>query len=290
MRKNILVFAIFILSPIFALFAVEESDFNYDIRVPILETHTNVVDLGNLLAAEEASSLSAMLYEISDSLNFDIVVLTVDSLNGLTRQDFADDFYDYNGYGIDRNGNEYGDDRDGVLLLLKMSGGQGNRQIHISTRGFGITAFSDYGIEWILDRIIPPLLDGEYYRAFRMFAGYTEEFVLRAREKTPYDYSDMPREDFDNFACCVIGVVIGIMYAMVRLAVMNNKMRSVKSQKGAQNYQVPGSLSVSLSTERFLYKNVSRTARASSSSGGGGGSSSHSSSSGSSHGGGGRSF
>lgn len=289
MKKNILAFAVFISFTIFTAVAAENSDFNYNIVVPILDTHTNVVDLGNLLTAEEVSSLSAMLYEITERLNFDIVVLTVDSLLGLTRQEFADDFYDYNGYGIDKNGNGYGEDRDGVLLLVKMSGGQGNRQIHISTRGFGITAFSDYGIDWILDRLIPPLLDGEYYRAVNLFASYTDDFVTHAREKSPYDYGDMPRDDFDNLMWCVIGVMAGIIYAAIRLALMHSKMHSVKSQKGAQNYQVPGSLSVSLATERFLYSNVSRTMRSSSSSSGGG-SSSHTSSSGSSHGGGGRSF
>ncbi|MBO5147409.1 MAG: TPM domain-containing protein [Clostridia bacterium] len=38
--------------------------------------------------------------EVSEKHKFDLVIVTVNSLNGKTSTEFADDFYDYNDYGF----------------------------------------------------------------------------------------------------------------------------------------------------------------------------------------------
>ena len=43
-----------------------------------------------------------------------MVIVTVDDTRGKKARDFADDFFDYNGFG-------YGRDRDGILLLIDIS-------------------------------------------------------------------------------------------------------------------------------------------------------------------------
>ena len=72
---------------------------------------------------------------------------------------YADDFYDYNGYG-------YGDSRDGILLLISME----ERDWRISTCGYGITVFTDAGQEYISDKFLPYLSDGDYSEAFTKYA------------------------------------------------------------------------------------------------------------------------
>lgn len=54
----------------------------------------------------------------------------------------ADDFYDYNGYG-------YGEEGDGIIFLISME----ERKWQISTCGFGITAFTDAGQEYMADPV-----------------------------------------------------------------------------------------------------------------------------------------
>ena len=88
-------------------------------------TKTRLTDDAGLLTEEEKTALCAKLDEISERQAFDVVVVTKNGLDGKTAQEYADDFFDYNGFG---QGEEY----DGALLLLDMD----SRAFQISTSGF----------------------------------------------------------------------------------------------------------------------------------------------------------
>ena len=122
-----------------------------------------LVDRGELLTDREESELLSKLDEISERQKMDVVVVTVDGLEGKTAMAYADDFYDYNGYG-------YGDSRDGILLLISME----ERDWRISTCGYGITVFTDAGQEYISDKFLPYLSDGDYSEAFTKYADLCE--------------------------------------------------------------------------------------------------------------------
>ena len=87
-----------------------------------------LVDNADLLMADDAEALLADLDSRSEALQFDIVIVTVDSLDGETPRNYAEDFFWYNNYGL-------GEDRDGALLLVAMD----TRDWYIATHGFGIT-------------------------------------------------------------------------------------------------------------------------------------------------------
>ena len=70
-----------------------------------------LVDNADLLMADDAEALLADLDSRSEALQFDIVIVTVDSLDGETPRNYAEDFFWYNNYGL-------GEDRDGALLLV----------------------------------------------------------------------------------------------------------------------------------------------------------------------------
>lgn len=106
------------------------------------ENKNLVVDDADLLTDREEKSLHEKLEEICVRQKMDIVIVTKKTLDGTAPADYADDFYDYNGYG-------YGENRDGLLLLISID----NRDLYISTHGYGITAFTDAGIKYIGDEI-----------------------------------------------------------------------------------------------------------------------------------------
>ena len=237
---------------------------------------SRLVDDADLLSRSEARELEEKLDDISRQGELDVVIVTVDSLDGYSARDYADDYFDYNGYGM-------GPGRDGILLLVAMD----DREWHISTRGYGITAFTDAGLSYMEDHIVPELSEGDYYEAFVIYAELCDDFVRHARAGNPYDWDNLPKEDFNPVSTLLICVIIGFVAAFIVTAVMKGQMRSVRSKAGANDYVKSGSLVLTQARDIFLYSNVSRTPRPKSNSGG---SSTHSSSSGASHGGRGGSF
>ena len=210
----------------------------------------------------------------------DVTIATVNNLDGYNSiEACADDLYDYCNFG-------YGADRDGLMFLVSME----EREWHISTCGYGITSFTDAGIQYVGGQMLDSLADGDYAEAFRIYAACCDDLIDQARAGHPFDEDDVPRKPMSPIVplvCIVIGAALGI--AVVQG--MKAQLKSVRKEKSAANYVRPGSMNLTGKQDLFLYSNVNRVKRETkSSSSGGGGSSTHRSSSGTTHGGGGGKF
>ena len=233
-------------------------------------------DEADLLTDIEEAALLSKLEAISDEADMDVVIALVNSTGELSPMEYADDFFDYNGYGR-------GDNRDGLVLLVSME----HSDWWISTRGYAITAFTDAGIEYIGEQVIPYLRDGMYADAVEEFAAQCETFIAQAKTGDPFDTHNLPKEPFNKGMALVIALIAGFIIGKIYAGKLKGELTSVRKQTAAVGYVREGSLNVTNSNEFFLYKNVSRSAKQTSSSGG---SSTHTSSSGASHGGGGGKF
>lgn len=234
-------------------------------------------DYAGLLNESERAALIERFGEISEKYACEVAVVTVNSLDGKSPRNYADDFYDYNGYG-------WGTGDDGVLLLIAMD----TRDWYITTYGFGEVAFTDYGIEVAGEKIVPYMSNGDWYGAFTAFADRAEYYFKLARDGEPYDVDT--REPMKASSIVLFSLVAGLVVGFISVTAMKNQLKSVTPNNSAREYIIKDSLKLSYENDRFLYRNVSRTARPKESSGGGGGSSTHTSSSGRSHGGGGGKF
>ena len=143
---------------------------------------TLLVDNADLLTKEEEEELMLNLEEIRERQQFDVVVVTVKSLEEKTLQEYADDFYDYNGYG-------YGENADGVLLLVSME----DRDWHVTTTGYGITAMTDAGLDYMSEKFVPYLSNGDYMGSFTVFAELCDDFLTQAKTGNPYDVDNLPK-------------------------------------------------------------------------------------------------
>lgn len=219
-----------------------------------------LVDDADLLTDVEEEVLTAKLDAVSEEHQMDIVIVTVESTNGASPMAFADDYYDYNGYG-------YGNTYDGALLLISME----ERDWWISTCGEMINVLDDYTIESIGDWMLDDLASGDYAAAFETFVNECDYYI------------DPPFEFMTNL---LISLAIGFVVALIVTGVMRSKLKSVRRQAAASEYVKSGSMQVTQANEFFLYRNVSRVRRSNDSNG----SSTHRSSSGRSHGGGGGKF
>lgn len=237
-----------------------------------------LVDQADLLTDSEESALSDRLDEISERHQFDVVVVTVDSLEGETAVVYADDFYDYNGYG-------FGDERDGILLLISME----ERDWCISTTGYGITAFTDAGQAYISERFVTDLSVGDYAAAFTNFAVLCDAFITQADTGEPYDIDHLPQEPFDLVWNLAVALIIAFVISLIVTGIMRGQLKTVHSQSEADNYIKQGSMHLTRKNDLYLYRHVDRRKKAennsSTRSGNPGGSQTHKSSSGTTHGG-----
>lgn len=258
-----------------------------DPNIPTEHLLPLVVDRAGLLTPEELAELLNKAETISRKYECDVAIVTVNGTDGKSAQDYADDFYDYQGYG-------YGEGDDGILLLIDMLG----RDMHITTFGFGIEAVTDAGIEYLFDAFTQYMSAGDYYRAFNAFLDKTEYLYDMARNRAPFDV-DTPIKEPVTIARLMprvlLALVLGGLAGAIPVGVMKRKLRSIAQKTEASRYIRPGSFALTHEQDRFIRSAVSRvpipkqeTSRSSSSFGGG--SSTHFSSSGRSHGGGGRKF
>lgn len=224
-----------------------------------------IVDQAGVFTEEEEKELSLVLYNTSFDRKMDIVVVTVDDdqLQGKSLMDYADDYYDYNGYS-----------KNGALLLMRFVDGEyaGRGNSWISTSGKAINAISDNDIQSIGSTITPYLLSGEYYTAIQKYADKTNSII---KENTAIDFKNM----------AIWGIIVGIIAAIIVSSILKGQLKSVKQATDASNYIVDGSIAVLGSYDHFLYSTVTSVKKETSSSSGG--SSTHTSSSGNTHGGGG---
>lgn len=233
-------------------------------------------DGADLLDAEQEAQLEEKLDEVSEKQQCDVVIVTIDSLEGKTAKTYADDYFDENGYGI-------GSDYSGILFLISMD----ERKWAISTCGYGIIAFTDDGQEYIMGKCLSYLSDGEFYEAFTRFTDLCDRFLEEAREGTPYDKGHMPFA-FPPLITIPFAVLIGAVIALLITWSMKMQLKPIVRQNGAKAYEKSGSLKLTDSREIFLYSHVSRQKIEKHESSGG--SSIHTSSSGRSHGGSSGSF
>ena len=241
------------------------------------EHPARLVDGASLLTAEEAGVLLEKLDAVSERQQVDVAVVTTETLDGKTPREYADDYYDYNGYGM-------GTDRDGILLLVSME----DRDWYISTCGFGITAVTDAGIEYMSNRFLGDLSAGNYLDAFLTYAEQCDQFIAQAKLGTPYDVNHAPREPFPWPLCLGISLAVGLLAAFIVTGVMRSQLKSVKSSSSAGSSVKEGSLEIKDHIDIYLYSHVSRIPIPKNTNSGG--SSVHTSSSGASHGGGGGKF
>jgi uncharacterized protein len=244
-----------------------------------------VADLAGVLSDEQLRELNALADEISETYRCDVAVAFVPSLEGKYIEAYADDFYDYKGYG-------YGPDKDGILLLVSV----GDREFGETTYGYGVTAFTDYGMQHYLEpRFTPYLGENESAGGAEQFIRDAGVLLKQARDGQPYDRHDDPRPaptvEKKSAAeraplAAVISAIIGFFSGGIPAGAMKRRMKSVEKNYGAANY-ARGGLRLRRSDDRFLYANVSKVPvpRESEHRGGGGGSSVHFSSSGHVHGG-----
>ncbi len=246
--------------------------FTYDTSLP------RVIDKAELLTAAEEKQLNAAIKDIITTYSFDIVIITVKSTGGKTAMAYADDYYDYNGYG-------YGQNADGLLFLIDM----GNRDYQTSTAGTGLEVFTDDRIERLGSLIQAHLSEGDYYTAFSLYLNEAKAYLESGAPTGPFDPTQISASGGKDWLKVIgISLAVGFIVALIIVSAMKKKMNTAVPDNFARAYVESGSFQLTNSEDRFLYRTTTRVKVQQNTGAKGGGS--HVGSSGRSHGGGGGKF
>ena len=244
----------------------EPEDTAADVTEPITEfvptnrTLSLVEDYADVLTDSEEAELIAKLEALGSEYDIEIGAITVDSYEGKDPQDFADDFYDYNGYG-------YGYNDDGLIVVFNTGEGDGNRNLAISTHGKGIELLTDLEIDRIIEMMINPIKNGD-------FAGAFDNFVTEC---------EVAFDESISIIWIPVSILVGFGLAFIIVKIQASKLKTVVQKADAADYV--GNVVLTYQNDQFMYRNVTSSPKVKSES-----SSTHTSSSGRTHGGGNKSF
>ena len=204
----------------------------------IPEEEQFVYDDAGLLSEAEESALVDKLTEVSHATNTQIVVATIESMDGGDIDGFVEYLYDTMGFG-------YGETHEGVLLLVCMD----PREYRILSNGYAGEAIGPDEIDSLCDIVGFNLSKGNYATAFTLFANECEDYLVYYQAGSPFNAGK-------NLA---ISLVIGIIVGLIVVLIMKSKLKSVRKQNSAHVYVKPDSMKLTYSRDIFLYRNVTFT-------------------------------
>lgn len=184
-------------------------------------------DQAAILTDAQYDDLLRRLNALSTRELFDIAILIEDTYSDYGYDDivaFSDDIYDSLGYG-------YGENRDGVMLVLVMD----TRDLYLTTCGDGIDVVTDAGRAYLFDQIKEYFSDGDYYGGFSAFIEWMDDFIAKAKSGEPYDTKNLPRDPFSK-GWLLVSLVVGFVLARIIVRSMKAKLKSVRPAQTAASY------------------------------------------------------
>jgi len=195
-------------------------------------------DEADLLTDSEEVTLVEKLKDVSRACNAQLVVVTIASMDGGDIDSYVDYLYDSMGFG-------YGENHDGVLLLVCMA----PREYRILSNGYAGTAIGPDQIDTLCDFMETYLPNGHYTSAFHFFVDQSGEFLEYYLMGSPFKVGKS----------LAISLIIGIIAGLIVAFILKGQLKSVRKQDQAYGYVKPGSMTVNIQYDIFLYQTVTRT-------------------------------
>ena len=206
-----------------------------------------VYDGEMLLTDEEYWTLEDYAQEISDLRQCAVYFVSVEDYRdygdgdifNVARQIFLD-----NDFGM-------GEEKDGVMLILSMA----DRDYSLIVHGFGETALTDYGREYICEHFLDDFADDDWFHGVYDYLSYTDDLLSQAREGKIYDRYNWITGGVLWVWSLILGVVISLIVCTIQRAMMRKK---VHEQTGALGY-VQGD--VHITRKRDVYSHTTEVRR-----------------------------
>ena len=206
-----------------------------------------IFDDEGLLSEIEYQTLEDYAREISEQRQCAVYFVTVDNFRNYGDGDIfnvARQIFLASDFGM-------GEDKDGVMLLLSMA----DRDYSLIVHGFGETALTDYGREYIREHFRDDFADDDWFHGVFDYLAYTDDLLSQAREGRVYDRYNGITGGVLWVWSLILGVVISLMVCLIQRAMMRKKVRE---QTSALDY-VQGE--VHITRRRDVYSHTTEVRR-----------------------------
>lgn len=242
---------------------------NYAQNTPCVDSKDKVYDFSDLLTLEEENEMKKLMDEYSKKYNMDVIFVSYNLpyTNDDDNLYFADDFYDFNSFGLDY------DKYDGVVIFRNTYYAdpfytvisEGEAQIYLT--GNRLSNIEDY--------IYDDFVARRYVEGVKSVLNELDYYYKIGPEKGYY-VDDMGKVHTKWYPTFIIYIIIGMVAGIIYIIVGLGKHRMVKKATAARDYFVKDSLNLTEKNDIFLRSHTSSYTVSSSSGGGGGSFSSHS--------------
>lgn len=263
---------------------VNNSRLSYIKNTPYVSNAKNhVYDFADLLNDSEEEEIRKAAAKLKEKIDTEIVIYIMNNqsaYDAANEEDIAQDFYDYNDFGIDVD-----DQYSGVMLIInKLDNGS------VSSGGaIGVDCYGNAQLMLDENRLVSIRNDiegnfwyGRYYATVIEFLNLVEDYY----DKGSWDiYGEYYLDEYGMLqkkqslpvfpAICVSGII-----TLLVILILVNKNKMVKKAQNAAGYLDKGESRIEVSQDNFLRQTHHSYVMSSSSSGGGGGRSSFRGSSG----------
>ena len=215
--------------------------------VPAFAEMPLVMDTYELFKPEATAELEQKAQDASAGHGVNVYLLTVSDIGGQNVREFAKDWYRNYDLG-------YGEGKSGILFLIALD----SRDYVTITYGGGVTAFTDYRIAQIEDKIVPMLSDGSYYKASDTYIEMCADTLdFYAEKGAPLDSGNDPAKGWIKWVfvfvipLAVASIVCGIFYAQMKTANEQTHANAYMPAEGLALSVVEDTYTHTTETERY---------------------------------------
>ena len=180
-----------------------------------------IYDTEELLTELEYQTLEDYAQEVSQQRQCAVYFVTVDDFRNYGDGDFfnvARQIFLASDFGM-------GEGQDGVMLILSMA----DRDYSLIVHGFGETALTDYGREYICEHFLDDFADDDWFHGVYDYLAYTDDLLSQAREGKIYDRYNWITGGVLWVFSLILGVVISLIVCLIQRAMMRKKVREQTS-------------------------------------------------------------
>lgn len=202
-------------------------------------------DHSEIFTSSKLSGWEQQLRTLADQYGIAPYVLTVDSFQYLSPEQWAANYYNANQLGLGV------ESADGVIMIINPV----TRDLWFLGHGEGENALTPYGIDKLYERVKTPLGDDDWDSGVDVYLRELTDYLEQWEAGTPYN-EDHPvpnrmtskSTSAGALAAVIIGAVIGFL-AMKRL---KDKHNTAQVQSGAASYIVSGSGQIVDARDNFV--------------------------------------